>query len=317
MIIDEVQYRLYINDLQALGGTIDSSSDLYIETELEYINSSYSNYFTALDQIKDNLISLEEMHQHNMRYNYALSASPALTKLQTQRNYLANQSQFTNNLGYVNADGITKILSQNFDIIFVLILLLLLPPTFAQEYSNSFHTLIKTTKNGLKQTWFSKYIALICFFTILYALFIAMDFYFLFKNYGLYDLRFSLQSIQEFESIGISISIGHYILLSKLIGFIGCEFIVIIFSGLSSICKSTPVCISVLFVICFLPNIFSLFNIDFLETISITNIIHPLYSINTSTLFLLFIAAVLCTILSYHAWNNKIKPIRNVLRQRK
>lgn len=137
-IIDEVQYRLYINDLQALGGIMNSDSDSYIEKEQEYINSSYANYFTALDQIKDNLITPEEMHQHNMRYNYALAVSPALTRLQIQRNYLLNQSQFTNNLGYVNADGIMKILSPKPDVIYVLILLFLLPPSFAHEYSSSF-----------------------------------------------------------------------------------------------------------------------------------------------------------------------------------
>jgi len=270
--------RIYRDYLTDLGGEITEMQDDYIAEEDNYINASLAEYETAYDRYEAGEITYDEYRTITEKKNYAELVQNPFEKVVQRQSYLkgimAREEAYAN-IRYIYEEGILRILFAGLDIPLVLLILVLFSDLFAMEYQSGFIMILSLTRYGGKRTFSAKF-ALCAFVTsILCLLFTGTDLFFLIKYYGTEAFRAGIMSIPDLASVRWDISVGHYLLLCRLAGWLGCLFLAAIISALSLLTKNTLTAAVITMGTVFIPEFLAIFGIPVLDFLRAGTVVTP------------------------------------------
>lgn len=295
--------RIYYSDLENLGGLPDEKTDSYIENELKYINDCTSQYSDIMQAYYSGEVSQSEMQECRERYNYAVTAMNAWLELNENQVYLKYMSNNHTNLSYINSEGILNLLLPDMDFVYLLCILIVIPPIFSSEYQSGFSSLQRTSKKGRRTTFVSKTVCTVLFIALLHILFTIIDLAFCFSRFKTINFSASIFSIQEFRDTDFELSILQYYLLTKVISLIASILIGLLCSGISGICKKTYHSALICITVVFLPIMVSSIGLEFIRPFNAQNILCPVSMSETVVTMALYgIITSIVTIKSKYSW---------------
>ena len=266
-------YRDYLYDLR---GEVTQAQEDYIREEQEYLSDSLREYEEAVVRYRGKELSYEEFSTFTQRKNYAELVEQPFTDLLERQAYLSRISKDTyDNIEYVYEAGVIKYLFSFFDAVLVILILALLSDTVSREYQSGFIMILSLTKYGGKKTLAAKYRFGFLVITALYLLFSAVDAGFLLKNYDIYYLHAGLMSIPELKSLEWNLSVGGYLVLYKLVSYVGFLLLGSMMISLSAITKNVLISAVISLGIILIPVLTASFGVDVLRWIDITGILAP------------------------------------------
>ncbi len=294
---DHSEYEnIYRNYLSNLGGEITEQQDVYIDEEQTYINASLTDYDTAYDRYKTGEITYDEYRTISEKKNYAELVQQPFERILQRQSYLKgilNREVQYSNIRYVYEEGILRILFAGLDIPLVLLFLVLYSDLFAMEYQSGFIMILSLTRHGGKSTFAAKFTLCVAVTTILCVLFTAADLFFLIKYYGTETFRAGLMSIPDLSSIHWNISIGQYLMLCRLAGWLGCLLLSASISALSLMTKNTLTTAIITMGAVFIPEFLGIFGIPVLDFLSAGSVVTPSVPKNWVIPFMVYLVAAL------------------------
>lgn len=295
--------RTYYSDIENLGGLPGEETDSYIENEIQYINDCTTRYSDVMQAYYNGEVSNNELQEYRERYNYAVTAMTAWLELNENQVYLKYMSENHTNLHYVNSEGFLDLLMPDIDFVYLLCILIIIPPIFASEYQSGFSSLQRTCRKGRRHTLVSKTACTALFAALLHILFTLIDLAFCFSRFKPINFNSSILSICEFQDTGLELSILKYYLLTKAVSLIASILIAILCSGISGVCKKTYHSALICITVVLLPIILSSIGLDFLHSLNIKNILCPV-SVNETgvTMTVYGIITSLVIIKSTYCW---------------
>ncbi len=299
---DTVVYNNYVADITELGGTTEDAAP-YIAEEAEYIAKVASEYNEALVLYRENRLSTEEYNEISSRYHYANRVSEGFGKLLERQGYLQHMSKQYENIGYVDEDGVNKLLSPDFDVIFVFVILLLISNLFTSEYQSGFAAIQRLTRFGRRETHRSKYLAAILTVSAVWLIFTAVDLCMLFCRFPMNGMSFGILSMQDMNGVGLNIPVWVYVLLCKICGFIGSILLTVLSAGISAITGQNLKSAMILFVIFLAPYLLSVFGMTLFDTVNINHLLYPRLSGGLSRLIVYLLAGVILYTVGSRRWN--------------
>lgn len=295
--------RVYYSDLDELGGLPGEETNRYIEDEIQYLNDCTSRYSDMMQSYYSGEISQTELQEYMEQYHYANTAWNAWLDLNEHQSYLRYMNENHKNLRYVNSEGILDLLLPDIDFVYLLCILIVIPPVFSDEYQTNFSSIQRTCRKGRSPTFSSKIACTILFAALLHILFTLIDLGFYLSRFNLINITSNILSIQEFKDLGVDLSIVQYYVLTRSVSLIASILLAILCSGISGISKKTYHSALISITIILLPIILSFIGLEFLSPLNAKNILCPISLNNTVvTLIIYGIITFITTLKSTHNW---------------
>lgn len=272
--------KIYKDYISNLGGEITQAQDDYINEEGDYINKSLSEYAEAELEYQAKTMSYEDFRTYTERKNYAELVERPYSRLMQRQMYLKMvlmSPEGYDNIEYVYEEGVMKYLFSFFDAVLVMLALALLTDIFSREYSSGFIMIMNLTKNGGRKTFAAKYLFGFIVVTVMYLLFSAVDIVFLMKNYDINYLHAGLMSIPDMREVGWNITVGQYLVLYKIISYLGFLLLGCMMTSISTLTKNILISAIVSLGIVFIPAFVGYFGVDAIDWVNITNVLNPSY----------------------------------------
>lgn len=235
--------RIYINEeklrCDLAEQYLDDMSEKYLSGEV-----SVEEYYKAIDESSD-----------ARRIAYLLDI--AYEKLI----YLNSLETETGVRGWFFAeDRISRMLTTDFDVFFVLAVIIIFTRTYVVEYqgkSSEGHTasIIRTMKRGRLSVYRAKLLATVIISAILCVLFFSFDFILGAVKVERFDeiLKAPIMSLESFRSINSDITIGEFFALTYALRTFGFILLAIICSGISYLTKNLTLSVFIISIMVFVP----------------------------------------------------------------
>lgn len=206
-------YRQYT---EQLAGEYTPKKRELIFTRLDEVNNVIAEHEQLLEQYNADLIDLDEFAEHNKQYNKAIAEQQTLE-------YLAKKCESFDSLGsgefFYDTDWYDLYSYRRYDLLSVLIMMLLIPPVFCNEYSSKMADILRTTKCGKTRLAVIK-LSVSMFVMFWLSLIISTAELCTFAaRYGLDSAFAPLQSIMGYEDYGKITVIGLFIRSSLMRAF--------------------------------------------------------------------------------------------------
>ena len=277
----EIQYIDYISQVY---GKITDEKLKNISDEAEYIADSIADYNRAVGEYRSGKISQEEYQKYKARNTYAEYCEDACKRLCERRDYLLSAAEAHPDVEFIYEEGIKRHLNFSFDVIAIIVILLLASNVFAFEYESGFWTVIRTTYKGRAKLFRAKILYSVITAGALYFIFTLISAAFIVHYYNINFLGAPIQSIPEFGSVKLNISIAKYLWLYQSVSFIGYIACFLLTASLSTVLKSQVKTIVTAMFIVLVPYIVNYAGIlnagifDFVNMISPKNVLYDAIS---------------------------------------
>ncbi len=302
----EVIYRNYIADL---GGEITAAQDSYISDEMAYISVSLADYTTAYDRYDAGKITYDEYRTITEKKNYAELVQQPFEKVQQRQSYLSgilNREEEYSNIRYVYEEGLLRLLFSGLDIPLVLLMLVLYSDLFAAEYQSGFIMILSLTKRGGRHTFFAKFALCAAVTTVLKLMFSAADLFFLVKYYGTEYLSAGVMSVPDLASLRWDMTVGKYLLLFNLAGWMGCLLLSAAAASLSLLTRNRLTAAVITMGAVFIPVFLEIFGISVLHSVNPGVLLSPSLLKGCLTQYAIWLTAALilfCTAFRKGHWS--------------
>jgi hypothetical protein len=272
--------EIYENYLLKLNGEVTGEKLSYIKSENDKINNALTIYTDMRDKYIDDKVTLDELNNYVIDYNYAIANKDAFASVKEYSEYLTTADLDT--VYFIDDIGIVKLISQPFDIVLATAFAFLFSGAFASEYQCGFSQILRITKYGRNKLWKVKLFTYFLFASFLLILFKTFDLSLLINNYTFSYLDKPIKNLMEYSSVNTNISIIEYICLTELLHLLTAYFTAAIIISLSIVSKN--VIISIL-------------------TSSTIFIFLYIFPVPTWLLFIYFIAGIVMLTKTYKNWN--------------
>lgn len=303
---------IYQEYMFSLEGEYTLEKKEFITQERIKINNVLAQYNEKQTSFTDGKLQIDELKAYLNDYNYAINHTEPLERIETQVNYLSNLNEKNISAWFIYDTGWKHLLNPSIDWLLLIILILIITHSFSIEYDNrsssgSFSHILKTTRNGRKLTWKTKYWITIVIAFSLTCLWNVLDFASIFLFYELPCLSAPIISIPIFESFPHNLTIIQYLIFLYIFKLFASILFACFICSLSSLLKSPISTMSTTVIITMLPKILSMMGLPFLSHIDFTKFlcVTPIFIDSSHPLIFCTIIVSICIItitLSERAW---------------
>ena len=300
------QGNIYRNYIERLRGELTGAQSEFIREEREFLNRAVAEHDIARSLFRDGEIELSEFQIYNQRFNYVQSVEYSFERVEERYHYLLSvlrKPEYYSNIEFIYEAGVLLYFFSLFDVILVLFAVAIFADIFSNEYQSGFIMILSISKNGGKKTFNAKYLFGFITITVAYLIFLAIDLFFLLRNFNIDYFHAGIMSIPDFARLEMNISILEYFIIFNIISYIGFIILTLIIISMSSITsnllKSALASIFIIFVPFFLEN----FDVDVLKFMNIVSLLNPTYIVDYILQYIFYI--ILCIgliILSRRRW---------------
>lgn len=206
-------YRQYT---EQLAGEYTPKKRELIFTRLDEVNNVIAEHEQLLEQYNADLIDLDEFAAHNKQYNQAIAEQQTLE-------YLAKKCESFDSLGtgefFYDTNWYDLYSYRRYDLLSVLLLMLLIPPVFCNEYSSKMADILRTTKCGKTRLAVIKLSVSMVVMFLLSLIISTAELCTFAARYGLDSAFAPLQSIMGCEEYGEMTVIGLFVRSSLMRAF--------------------------------------------------------------------------------------------------
>lgn len=296
-------YRDYIS--QVAGEVTDEKVEA-IEAEKEYIDKTLSQYSSMHSAYRSGKISSDDYKKYLGKYNYAEYYEYACELLNERKDYLLSIRDIYPNVEFVYEEGVEKYIFSPLDLPLVLTVVFIGSSMFPVEYQSGFSKIMRLCKNGRNKIFACKVLFTLIFGGVMCVLFGAVDILFLTYNYRLNFLSANIMSVPSLSDIGISMSIGNYMLIHFLIHMFGCILMFLMVTLLSCIMKSHLYTAILSAAVILIPYILEEYGVNMLNLINITRITNPFNFTADLPIYLIYLcAATVIYCIACRSWNGR------------
>lgn len=273
-----------------LSGEITDEKLQYIEDEQKYINEVISKHSGVVSAYQNGELSGEEYSKHMSQYNYAKYCEYACERPCERRDYLLSVKNSFDNVNFVYEKGIMMYIESPVDVIAFLLAIFLFCKIFAMEYDCGFYRILRVSKYGRRKIFIIKLITAAIISAIVYSVFTLIDVIFLNIFYDTSYIHAGIISIPNVTKVEINISIMNYVILSKLIGYVGYMISSFIIIAISILLSKQISAIIISGILLFIPTAAVYYGIEFMRIFSLTEFC------SSSDIFLSIPSGIICTI---------------------
>lgn len=222
-------YYYYLN---TLNGKLDSKKEEFIKSSQNDISVAEENNNNAFNALISGKISDNEYFSITNQGNNVLNKQNAFGAISGQYLKIKENPEIRY---FIYENGWKLFLAkENSDLLMVILILIIITPVFCFEEERGMSRILKTSKYGKSNLFFSKFILIIIIATGILCLFFLSDYIIYNIKYGLSDGNFPLQSLTEFSNSKYNISIMQMVFIyfiNKFIGIVYISSIVIVLSA--------------------------------------------------------------------------------------
>ena len=230
--------QLYWDYISQVRGEITDNKLRMIETEDDYIKTTLGEYEAKTIAYRNGELSKEEYQAYQNRYRYAEYSKLACEYLVERKNYLLGVSNIEPHVEFLYEEGIVKYLEFFPDILSIFSIICLGSFVFSQEYETNFSKIMRATKKGRKDIFFTKILYTSTLVIILYLLLQAIEWGIIYRYYKIDYLTAPLISIPEFAESSLKIRIIDYVLIDQAISLCGYFVLMYFCIGVSILMQS-------------------------------------------------------------------------------
>lgn len=299
----EMLYRAYIQNVE---GAVTEEKLSYITKESEYIQKSLDEYGEAETKYKNGDISYEEYQRYQNRYHYAQYYKNACERLCERRDYLLSVRETYPDIGFVDEEGLLCHVQAFPDIAMILAVVFLFGSLFPMEYESGFSAILRLSKNGRMPVFRSKYTIALSLTALLYLAFSGIDFVCLQMRFSPVFWNENVMSIPAIAADGIALRVWQYVLIYKLLSFIGTILCVLLLISMSIVFEKQFYTLTAWILAVGVPYIAEIYHLPFFHAVSILSAMSPGSIIQgvTSCVICGIIITVL-TIAAKRKWNGR------------
>lgn len=215
--------------------TLDETYDLVSDRVAYYEEITSTKYVNdmAAKRINDE-ITYEEYQSFRDEYDEAIILSDMLISFESELEYLVEKEAETGIAAKpIVSTGFYVLLESDFDIALTALIIVLFSSIYSKEYESGFISLMKSTKKGRDNVFWTK-TALTCGLSIiLSAAFFAIDLFSLFRRYDMSFVNSPLFSVRTYSDTSSGITIMQYIVLIAVMRMISFIIFALLVNGLS------------------------------------------------------------------------------------
>ncbi len=259
------------------------------------------------DLFQKGKLTSNEYQTYLNRYNYANYCKSACDRLCERSDYLIGFNKSHDNIEFIYEEGVTRLLGAPIDITAVLTAVFICGYIFSIEYDTGFHRILRLTRKGHGITFRNKIVLALIISTFIYIAFSAVDIVNLLKNYNVDYLSANVMSIPRYAELNTDMSILSYLIIYKIISFIGYEVCFLLVTALSCILENQIKTVIVSISVILIPFIIDYYGIPLFQFISIS------YFMSPENIFKGFATCGVCTVLTlftagvtYRKWNGRV-----------
>lgn len=252
---------IYLSYLENVHGEYTDAAGEFIEEENRFLTESMANFDWAEQAYRQGSISEEKFSEIQQNYYYSLFHWNAFQKLKAQHEYiLTEKSEKGSDAWFIFTRGWNLFFTNGVSYPMLIFILLLTCGAFAGEYrgfnrAGSFAAILRTSRNGRKQTFFAKFLSVTIFSIMGSMLFTAADLCMFIRYFGLKDLDAPLVSVETFRNMESSLTIGQYLPLYVITVVLYSLLFACTICCISEFTHNSVAALSVSTIILFLPGI--------------------------------------------------------------
>lgn len=242
MILLDSPYNANINDtkesyiqyMEKLSGILTDKNAEFVEQEGDTIDNAKTQRSFLYDQYFDGEIDEAQLRGGLDELEPVLSRESSYSIIYDQYQYISGDRE---NRYFLSTNGWNALLADNgFDILLVLVILLLVTPTFCGEYSCQMELLIVTSRNGKKNVW-NKIVLSMLTVLILCVFTYISRYLFCIVKYGLPNGTYPLQSLRYFGECEKTVSLLQAYLIISLLKILGFMYFTAMILAISTLLK--------------------------------------------------------------------------------
>lgn len=253
--------RAYTEFVNSIFGELTEEKRQYIYEEKLRCDSIEEYYYNVSDKYLSGEISQQEYYRALDDYLTISQTASMLDIANEKLIYLNSLEKETGVRGWFFAeDRISRMLTTDFDVFFVLAVIIIFTRTYVVEYqgkSSEGHTasIIRTMKRGRLSVYRAKLLATVIITAILCVLFFSFDFILGAVKVERFDeiLKAPIMSLESFRSINSDITIGEFFALTYALRTFGFILLAIICSGISYLTKNLTLSVFIISIMVFVP----------------------------------------------------------------
>lgn len=215
--------------------TLDETYDLVSDKVAYYDKITSTKYVNdmAVKRINDE-ITYEEYQSFRDEYDEAIILSDMLVSFQSELEYLVEKEAETGIAAKpIVSTGFYVLMDSDFDIALTVLIIVIFSDIYSKEYEIGFISLMKSTKRGRNDVFWTK-TALTCGLSMITsAAFFAVDLLFTFGRYDMSYVNSPLFAIRTYSNTSSGVTIMQYILLTATMRTVSFMIFALLVNGLS------------------------------------------------------------------------------------
>ncbi len=303
----EEQYKNYI---ESVSGKITSEKLDMIENEKQYIEKSLTEYQAAKMQYLSGTMNEDEFQDYKNRNNYAEYYEQGCERLCERRDYLVKVSEKYSDVEFIYDKGLELYFDSSIDIPLLILVVFMASNVFPYEYESGIDKLIRTTSEGRRKLFQTKFIYALLTACTVYAISLIIDAGFIACFYDVEYWDVPVQSMPVFETVSENQTIAEYMLKYQIISFIGYVVSFVFVFSLSAILKNqikTIITTLFIMIIAYCADIFGVLPFSVMNYIEMLS---PVYiEKNRISYVTCIIISFFAVITAYNRWVGRKKKI--------
>lgn len=270
---------VYAEYMTVLEGELTEEKLDYLARERAMINEVLAREKAMEQAYFNEEITAEEYRDYLAEYSYAYSRDDLLSVIEKHASYLQKKEAETGVRGWFVYDtGWRKMYAEGADLFLYAALLLLLAGSFAAEYTakssgGSFAQLLRSTKHGRHRTFYAKLIASGVIALILSLLCGGVDAAVIALGHDLPAAQAPLLSLQMFDEVTGSITVGQYFALFFVMRMAGALLMAMLVCALSELLARYIPVLGTAVVLTLLPALCAYFGLAAADQVNFLNLL--------------------------------------------
>lgn len=258
---------VYKEYMTTLSGEISNEKRQYLTEENERIQSSLNQYPLMLKAYEKKEITFEEYRRYLSEYEYAYNRETYINIINNHVSYIDRLAAEGREAWFIYDTGWKTLFYTAFDWTLYAALLLLFAGIFAKEYdhkssSGRFAQILRTTKNGRRKTYQSKYLSSAVLAVLITIVWNAVDFIWILNAYELPMLNAPLWSIEAFENFAVDITILQYLVCLYSVRLLASALLTHMICSLSAILRKSISVMTVAVALTLFPALLEYFGLS-------------------------------------------------------
>ena len=290
---------VYYEYMSVLEGPWTENKNEYIIHERDHIINSYTDY---QQRYADGTLSYIKYRNYMIEYDKAEIRDSLFTKIEDHNKYILNCAASGKEAWFVYDTGWKRFLFMDFDWGMLGVLITVIAGIFTYEYkrttsANAFIYIMRSTKNGYRDTFYAKYVTATIVAIIVFFLFSYINILFILIQNHLPAGNAPLYSIQRFRDFTFNITIWQYCVLHLAIKLFATVLYVWFVLSLSVLLRKSLPTVMTSIVIILLPRLLDSLQITFLNNYDMTLFMRGTPFLLQNNWYILIIAETITCIL--------------------